>query len=138
MGNTSSSTPSPSLKTTVTRSVSNTSTIPSSSPQKNGNKTITTKEIIIAAKIASNMINNVDLDIILKGLERALSFFNFEELCRLEMVSTTILKLICDNGFHLWRDLLKKKKHKGSVFRTNASLCIFLYGFIRISFFFSA
>ena len=56
------------------------------------------------------MINNVDLDIILKGLERALSFFNFEELCRLEMVSTTILKLICDNGFHLWRDLLKKKK----------------------------
>ena len=108
MGNTSSSTPSPSLKTTVTRSVSNTSTIPSSSPQKNGNKTITTKEIIIAAKIASNMINNVDLDIILKGLERALSFFNFEELCRLEMVSTTILKLICDNGFHLWRDLLKK------------------------------
>lgn len=60
----------------------------------------------VAARLAPILANNVDIVCILKGIERCLPFFDFDDLCSLEGVSKSIKKLIHENGFYLWNDLL--------------------------------
>eukprot|EP00943_MAST-04B_sp_MAST-4B-sp1_P007616 g7616.t1 len=79
---------------------------------KNSATTIITEEQKTAATIASRLANNVDIDLILKGFERALVFFTFEELCLIEIVSVSFRQLIYQNGFHVWKALVHANRYE--------------------------
>ena len=67
---------------------------------------VVSEEQKVAARLAPKLANNVDIVCILKGVERCLPFFDFDDLCSLESVSKSLRKMILENGFYLWDDLL--------------------------------
>lgn len=87
----------------------NLSSLPASATQSQGQVErlkFVSEEQKVAARLAPMLANNVDIACILKGIERCLPFFDFDDLCSLEGVSKSIKKLIHENGFYLWNDLL--------------------------------
>ncbi len=78
----------------------------------NSARTIITEEQMTAATIASRLANNVDIDVILKGFERALQFFTFEDLCLMEIVSVSFRQLVYQNGFHVWKALVHANRYE--------------------------
>ena len=67
---------------------------------------VVSEEQKVAARLAPKLANNVDIVCVLKGVERCLPFFDFDDLCSLESVSKSLRKMILENGFYLWDDLL--------------------------------